>query len=146
MRRIYADYSGMRISAPGYDAETDTDPSHFIFDTRNQAYFTPFLTGALSYSAIAAAANGGQAYIEIPYGQVFPHAPPCLIGVSSSHYSGVMPQMFASDLIGFGNFAIGFTSMVDRLRFFYMGTPYVVASGTITPLLNNVYYIVGQGN
>ena len=145
-RRLYMNSDGLRISLPGYDAVTDTNPCHFAFDTRNDAYWSPMLQGSLSYNQLVNAYFSG--YVDIMYGGWYSNAPPALVGVSSNFYSGLIMQFWSPDMIGLGgasgNGAIAFTSMNDRIRIYVEAEPWLMVSDTIVPIANGLYYAVSQ--
>lgn len=138
--RIYMDATGLRISAAGYNAETDDNPTHFIFDSRNRAYFGSFLTGYVSPSAFAGSSAGAATY-DVMFGKTFSAPPPALVAFASASggFSG-----YASNFLNCSgsSYMFGsFLSLADRIRFSSYGS----FNGTnVEPPIGGIYFLVGE--
>lgn len=140
VRRIYMDSTGLRISAPGYNAQTDTNPTHFIFDSRNRAYFGSFLTGYVSPSAFPGTSSGAGTY-DVMFGKTFASPPPALVAYASAAggFAG-----YASNFLNCASASYmfcSFVSMVDRIRF----SSYGYFNGVnVEPPIGGIYYLIGE--
>lgn len=141
MRRFWADSTGLRASLPGYNAETDADPRHFIFDSRNRCYFGAFLSGVVAGSVFNFNTSGTQTY-DVMFGKTFISPPPVLVVFDSSAIPGATPFFASADYPGDGGTYITtviWTSMVDRLRFIAHVGLYAAPA-----VIADAYYIIGE--
>jgi hypothetical protein len=115
--RVFINPNNFRVSKPGFDAYSDTDPNHLLFDAfgwKSQGCFMKGNVHSGGFSVLSSNWMGTTFYIDIGYGKTFSSAPKVFWGVLDPQTNGFMAAY--QGWTNSGAYVVSATSFQDRLR------------------------------
>lgn len=131
--RVYISPVNLRVSKPGYDAVTDTNPDHLLFDAfgwKSQGCFMKGIVNSSAFAYYTGSWMGSAYYIDINYGKTFSTAPKVHWGVIDPYTGGFMASY--QGLTQYGTLVLGAGSFTNKMSF------YMVTNGSL-PMTNSFY-------
>jgi hypothetical protein len=133
--RVFLSPNNFRVSKPGFDAYSDTNPDHLLFDAFGWKSQGCFMKGVIHSNTLQFYSSSwiGTAYqTEVFFGKTFSSAPKIFWGVLDPQTNGFMASY--QGLTQFGTYVTGAAGFQDRVRF------WAVTNGS-PPMSTSFYFV-----